>query len=233
MALFFGYAAAMTAASLLTLSFKAERASARKLVRDAAAPDQDTALRVILEQVAGTDGLDALLAQRQALLDAAAARRAAREAGKAAATAERAARHEGPPTPWRAWFDGSAHPNPGRCGIGALLLGPAGERIELSRAAGHGNSSEAEYRALIALLHAAADAGARGLTIYGDSRVVVDDMAAADGKGAPSLAALRDAAKALLPLIGEVALRWIPRHKNGAADALSQRAVRLTEAAGS
>ena len=229
MALFFGYAAGMTVPdfpTLLALSFKAERACARKLLRAAAAPNDEAALRTVLEQAAGTDGLDALLAARRALLAAAAARSAERQAAKAAANALRVARHAGPPTPWRAWFDGSAHPNPGRCGIGALLLGPAGERVELARAAGYGNSSEAEYRALIALLEAAVDAGARDLTIYGDSRVVVDDMDAAGGMGAPSLAPLRAAAQALLPALGQVALRWIPRHKNGAADALSQRAVR-------
>jgi len=238
MALFFGYAAGMTVPdlpTLLALSFKAERACARKLLRAAAAPNDEAALRTVLEQAAGADGLDALLAARRALLAAAAARSAERQAAKAAANALRVARHAGPPTPWRAWFDGSAHPNPGRCGIGALLLGPAGERVELARAAGYGNSSEAEYRALIALLEAAVDAGARNLTIYGDSRVVVDDMDAAGGMGAPSLAPLRAAAQALLPALGQVALRWIPRHKNGAADALSQRAVRqlITESADS
>ena len=229
MALFFGYAAGMTVPDfppLLALSFKAERAAARKLLRSGMASDDETALRAVLTQVSGNAGLDALLSARRALLDAAAARSAERLAAKAAANTLRQARHAGPPTPWRAWFDGSAHPNPGRCGIGALLLGPGGEKVELARAAGYGNSSEAEYQALIAVLEAARDAGARDLTIYGDSRVVVDDMTAAAGMGAPSLAPLRAAAQALLPALGNVALRWIPRHKNGAADALSQRAVR-------
>ena len=58
----------------------------------------------------------------------------------------------GGPLAWRGWFDGSAHPNPGKLGIGALLLGPNGERIEVSEAAGHGSSSDAEYAALTAVL---------------------------------------------------------------------------------
>jgi ribonuclease HI len=142
----------------------------------------------------------------------------------ATALARRKLRHDGPPTAWRAWFDGSAHPNPGACGIGALLTGPAGERIEIARAAGYGNSSEAEYRALIALLEAAVQAGAHGLTIYGDSKVVIDDLNGSDAAAAPSLGQLRQAALALTAQLRGFTLRWIPRHKNSEADALSQQA---------
>jgi ribonuclease HI len=148
----------------------------------------------------------------------------ARAAKRAAAVARRKLRHDGPPTAWRAWFDGSAHPNPGNCGIGALLTGPAGQRIEISRAAGYGNSSEAEYRALIALLIAAVQAGAHGLTIYGDSKVVIDDVNGSDAAAAPALNELRQVALALTAQLRGFTLRWIPRHKNSEADALSQLA---------
>ena len=146
---------------------------------------------------------------------------------RAAARLARTTRHDGPLTPWRAWFDGSAHPNPGRCGIGALLTGPDGERIEISRPAGHGNSSEAEYLALIAVLEAASEHGARGLTVYGDSQVVIGDVNGPDTAAARSLSAYRARAQALILLLAPVSLRWLPRHKNQAADALSQRAVAL------
>jgi ribonuclease HI len=152
------------------------------------------------------------------------ARALARAARRAAALARRRLRHDGPPTAWRAWFDGSAHPNPGNCGIGALLTGPAGERIEISRAAGYGDSSEAEYRALTALLEAAVQAGAHGLTIYGDSKVVIDDVNGSDAAAAPALNELRQVALALTAQLRGVTLRWIPRHRNSEADALSQLA---------
>jgi ribonuclease HI len=138
--------------------------------------------------------------------------------------AVRQARHDGAPTAWRAWFDGSARPNPGRCGIGARLLGPAGQVVELSRPAGWGNSSEAEYLALIAVLEMALAQDARGLTVYGDSRVVLDDVAALDANSAPSLQPYRARAHALLAQLPGTLLRWVPRHKNLDADALSQRA---------
>lgn len=211
---------------LCAIAFHAERVLARRLaVRTGAAEAE--ALRTTLEQVAGAAGLAALAAQRRALQAVAQARVLARLGEKTRAKASRAARHDGAPTPWRGWFDGSAHPNPGRCGIGALLLGPGGEKIEVTQAAGYGNSSEAEYLALIALLEVALGAGALAgeLTIYGDSQVVINDVGGSDAAAAPSLAALRAQAAALICKLGKPALRWIPRHKNAAADALSQRAV--------
>ncbi|MES2152001.1 MAG: ribonuclease HI family protein [Pseudomonadota bacterium] len=205
-------------------AFKVERVAARRLSERSDIGEQQ-ALHDTLALAAGARGLEALLAERAALRDLAAARSAQREAQRQAAQSVRNARHDGAPTPWRAWFDGSAHPNPGRCGIGALLTGPLGERIEISQAAGHGNSGEAEYRALIAVLGAAVRAGAHALTVYGDSRVVVDDVTGTR-PAAAALSELRNEAQALLAQLREVSLRWIPRHKNGAADALSQRAAR-------
>ena len=102
--------------------------------------------------------------------------------------------------------------------------------MEISRRAGHGNSGEAEYLALTALLEAAVRLGARDLVVYGDSRVVVDDVnlsaqAVAAGRGAKGLEAHRASVVALLESLGGVSLRWVPRHRNGDADRLSQLAI--------
>lgn len=210
---------------LLAAAFKTERAAARRLAAGAAMSGQE-ALRRTLERSAGAAGLAALLQQRAALQSAAAERLAQRQARQAASLAQRQARHDGAPTPWRAWFDGSAHPNPGRCGIGGLLTGPGGERIEISEAAGYGDSCHAEYRALIAVLEAALRSGAQPLTVYGDSQVVVDDVNGSDAAKAPALAEYRGVARALIGQLAGVTLRWVPRHKNSDADALSQRAIR-------
>ncbi|UGQ48301.1 ribonuclease HI family protein [Massilia endophytica] len=129
------------------------------------------------------------------------------------------------PTAWRGWFDGSAHPNPGRLGIGAVLRGPAGEHVEISERAGQGSSSDAEYLALIALLEAAAARGVRELQVAGDSQVVVQDVLMEEEFSAPVLAEHRAKAVSLIAAMGNVALRWVPRHRNGEADSLSQRAA--------
>ncbi|TFW31863.1 ribonuclease HI family protein [Massilia horti] len=142
---------------------------------------------------------------------------------------QRKARHSTHPTAWHAWFDGSARPNPGRCAIGALLKGPQGELVEIALPAGYGNSSDAEYRALIAVLQAAVECSAESLTIYGDSLVVVDDVNGPDHAAAAVLRDYRATARALLAQLSDVSLRWVPRHRNLEADALSQRAALLAQ----
>ena len=130
---------------------------------------------------------------------------------------------DGGPLAWRGWFDGSAHPNPGRLGIGALLLGPDGERIEISEAAGDGDSSDAEYAALTALLRAALLVKPAQLLLCGDSQVVINDVLGTTiVKG---LATERAAVLALMEQLPDVSLRWVPRHRNGEADRLSQMAI--------
>ena len=130
---------------------------------------------------------------------------------------------DGGPLAWRGWFDGSAHPNPGRLGIGALLLGPHGERIEISEPAGDGDSSDAEYAALTALLQAALLVKPAQLLLHGDSQVVIHDvLGTAVVKG---LTMERARVLALMEQLPDVSLRWIPRHRNGEADRLSQRAM--------
>lgn len=206
---------------------KTELAASRKLALRTGIPF-DHALRATLESSAGAAGLSRLLDERAALRAAEAARASARllakRAARDAALALRRARHEGAPTAWRAWFDGSAKPNPGRCGLGILLKGPDGELVELAQAAGHGNSSEAEYRALILVLETALAHGAGELTVYGDSQVVINDVNGPFEDSAVVLRPLRARVHALLARLPAVTLRWVPRHKNLEADALSQRA---------
>jgi ribonuclease HI len=204
------------------IAYKSERAASRRLAA-AQGLGEELALRRTLELKAGKAGLAALVEERSAARLAETRRSAAREAQREEARARQARRHDGAPSTWRAWFDGSARPNPGRCGIGARLEGPDGA-VEISQPAGYGNSSEAEYRALIALLQAAVAHGAADLTIYGDSQVVIGDVTGTELGAAPVLHDYRSTARALMARIDGLQLRWVPRHKNTQADALSQRA---------
>ncbi|GAB2837971.1 hypothetical protein GCM10027277_01020 [Pseudoduganella ginsengisoli] len=210
-----------------SLAFHNERVAARRLARTARMPLAD-ALRTVLEQAAaqaGVPGIEALLTARQQARHDDEQRRAAKAAGRhAQRQAQKAQRETAPPGAWRAWFDGSATPNPGAIGIGALLCGPGGERVEICRRAGHGGSSDAEYLALIALLEAALASGATPLTICGDSQVVIGDVAA-PGPAAKGLHDYRATVRQLMAQIGGVTLRWVPRHRNGDADRLSQQAI--------
>lgn len=214
---------------LATAAYKGERVAARRLAARSNMSEA-RALHHVLTQAAGAQGLPLLLAGREALRLRDEERRSARVAEKVRLLEQRAARMRPASDGWRGWFDGSAHPNPGQIGIGALLCGPGGERVEISRRAGHGNSGEAEYLALAALLEAAVRLGATGLVVHGDSQVVVNDVnlseqAVAAGRGAKGLELHRQRAVELLARLEDVSLRWVPRHRNGDADRLSQQAI--------
>lgn len=129
-----------------------------------------------------------------------------------------------PQTSWCAWFDGSAKPNPGACAIGAVLLAPDGRRWEISQTIGYGNSSTAEYQALIALLVLMREQTCQDAVIYGDSRVVIDDLSADTKASAQSLAEYRQTAREIIRHLPGLQIVWIPRAKNQTADALAQLA---------
>jgi ribonuclease HI len=209
--------------TLATAAFKGERVAARRLVARMQLTEAQALLQV-LTLAAGAAGLVQLLAERERLRLRDEERRLARQAHAADKLALRKASLQ-PSAAWRGWFDGSAHPNPGQIGIGALLCGPDGQRVEISRRAGHGNSSEAEYLALTALLEAAVEMGATGIAVCGDSQVVVNDVNLGAARGAKGLEEHRARVVSLMAQLGEVQLRWVPRHRNGDADRLSQQAI--------
>ncbi|BAN22823.1 ribonuclease HI family protein [Caballeronia insecticola] len=218
---------------LAAVAYKKERMQSRRLSKGARLSEHEALLRT-LQKAAGAQSLRAFIdARRAAQLKDAEARRS-RELRRAERVRERAAQAPDEERGWRAWFDGSALPNPGRLGIGGVLVGPLGETVEISRTAGHGDSSAAEYLALIAVLEAALRAKVREIVIHGDSRVVIDDLSAPNGAGSRALAHHAAHARALIARIGAVRLQWIPRARNARADALSREAlgsVRATAAA--
>jgi ribonuclease HI len=206
---------------LLSIAYKKERAQSRRLSKGASMSARDALVKT-LEKSAGAQTLGELVHARRL------ARARAHEAAKARAVSKVAPRlrahlheqHDAHDT-WLAWFDGSAMPNPGRIAIGGLLRSPHGETLEISAAAGHGDSSKAEYLALISVLEAALHRRAEKLVIYGDSRVVIDDVK--NAAGAAVLAPHAEHARRLIDELGEVHLHWIPRGRNASADALSRR----------
>jgi ribonuclease HI len=209
---------------LFSIAYKKERALGRRLSKGAALSAHEALMRV-LQKSAGPRSLHELIDARRLEQQKARAALQARADQKAAAHAARTRPHALPDTgAWHAWFDGSAHPNPGRIGIGGLLKGPLGEVVEISTTAGHGDSCKAEYLALIAVLHAALEWAPRKLVIRGDSQVVIDDVSREEG--APSLAAYASKARKLIAQLGDVHLQWIPRGRNTLADVLSQPAIR-------
>lgn len=210
-------------------AYRRERSASRRLAQRTGITHEQ-ALRITLEQQAGAAGLSQLIAERRALVQDAEQRSTERRANRDAQTQQRKSRHGASKDTWNGWFDGSARPNPGRCTVGAVLNSPDGPVLEISEPAGYGNSGEAEYRALIALLKAAVAHAPPQLVIHGDSRVVIDDVNGPAHAAAQALLPYRHTVHELLAQLADVTLRWVPRHRNQQADALSQQAALVADA---
>lgn len=137
------------------------------------------------------------------------------------------------PAPWVIHCDGSAVPNPGRMGLGAVLTEPDGvTQHRISEATTFtGCNNEAELRALLAALQLldqkVAVACATAVQIYSDNSVLVAQLGAQPVAPIERLAPLFDEARDALQRLGQVDLQWIPRHRNGAADTLARAALGL------
>jgi ribonuclease HI len=131
---------------------------------------------------------------------------------------------------WQLWFDGCALPNPGRIGVGALLVSPDGARVELSRPTGRiGCSNEAELVALCAALEYADALGARHICIRGDSDFVVRHLRGEQRTAIAPLLDLVVRTEALLAGFESVGVEWVPRHRNRDADRLSRASLGLPD----
>ena len=130
---------------------------------------------------------------------------------------------------WLVYCDGSAIPNPGRMGLGAVWTGPDGTRHTLSQVApGLGCNNEAEARALMATLTALKQQGVDDLRVHCDNSVVVEQVASGAAKPIDRLASVFDEARVLLASFGSAQLVWIPGHRNVEADALARAALGVT-----
>lgn len=130
---------------------------------------------------------------------------------------------------WVAHCDGGAWPNPGPMAIGAELVSPTGEVHRLSqRLSGSGCNNEAEWQAAVAVLRFALAHGARGLLLRTDSTQVRDHLSQAHAPALPpALQTWVDQARALAAGLPHFAVQWVPRHRNGQADALARGALGL------
>jgi ribonuclease HI len=129
---------------------------------------------------------------------------------------------------WQAWCDGTACPNPGQIGLGAVLHSPSGNTYPLSqRAPVQGCNNEAEALAVLATLELAQGLGARQLRIHCDSDVVVrlaqDSTSTEATRLAPLFAQLREC----IARFEHVELKWLPQHRNSEADQLARQALGL------
>jgi ribonuclease HI len=209
---------------LFELAYKKERASSRRLASLTGITEEE-ALKQTLQAKVGDQSLTELIAYRRQQADSKHAKITERKERKETLRTQKMLSHQPDPAAWLAWFDGATHPNPGKMGIGGVLKSPDGFVKEISFNAGLGDSSNAEYIALIAVLEAAVEANPAKLVIYGDSQVVLNDVNPTKIGESKVLTENRERARRLMAQLADVTLCWIPRKKNAEADALSQSAV--------
>jgi ribonuclease HI len=128
--------------------------------------------------------------------------------------------------PWTAYSDGSALPNPGRMGLGAVITSPDGTRHTLSQLAREiGCNNEAELRALMATLLALKSKGADMFVAHCDNSIVVEQITNPRAAPIVRLAPLFIEVRTLFQSFGQARLVWIPGHRNGEADGLARAAL--------
>jgi ribonuclease HI len=124
------------------------------------------------------------------------------------------------------YSDGAARGNPGPAGIGAVVLDQDGEVVaEVAEGIGIATNNVAEYRAALAGLEAAREAGARSVHLRADSRLLIEQLAGRFRVKNPTLVRLHQQVRDVLQGFDEVSFEHVRREKNRHADRLANRGV--------
>ncbi|TQF73520.1 bifunctional RNase H/acid phosphatase [Rhodococcus spelaei] len=123
--------------------------------------------------------------------------------------------------------DGGSRGNPGPAGYGAVVFDATDRAVlaERNEDIGIATNNVAEYRGLIAGLTAAAELGARAVSVRMDSKLVVEQMSGRWKVKHPDMIPLARRAGELAAGFDSVTYTWIPRAENSHADRLANEAM--------
>ena len=128
------------------------------------------------------------------------------------------------------YFDGGSRGNPGLAAYGFVLERSDGESLAADgQVIGTATNNVAEYRGLMAGLQAAADLGIRRLTVFGDSKLVIEQMKGVWKVRAEGLRELHADARALARGFESVTFAHVRRDGNAEADRLANVAMDTEE----
>ena len=126
------------------------------------------------------------------------------------------------------WVDGASRDNPGPAAIGAVIKDERGRlHARISQRIGTTTNNQAEYRAVIAALEKAISLGARQVTLYSDSDLVVKQINGSYRVRKAGLKPLYQQVKQLQALLESFTVINIPRWQNAEADNLANAALDL------
>ena len=122
--------------------------------------------------------------------------------------------------------DGAARGNPGPAAIGVTLKDENKRLIaRISQKIGSTTNNQAEYRALIAGLKKAISLGAKNITVYSDSELMVKQMRGLYRIKNPGLRPLYSEAAQLAYSLAGFRIESVPREQNREADRLANMAL--------
>lgn len=125
------------------------------------------------------------------------------------------------------YTDGASKGNPGRAGIGVVIVDQDGTTVaEIAEYIGHASNNEAEYRALIRGLREAALLKFESLVWITDSELLARQWSGRYAVKAANLASLYAEAKRLAQAFSRVAVQHTLRGGNARADGLANQAIK-------
>ena len=125
-------------------------------------------------------------------------------------------------------FDGSCDPNPGRMGIGVVILDGRGELVlEISKEMGDGTNNRAEYLAILTGLQELVRFHSGGVVVQGDSDLAIKQLTGEWRVKDREIRNIFDQVKGLEAKFDNVEYEWVSRESNKAADVLSAKALGL------
>lgn len=122
--------------------------------------------------------------------------------------------------------DGGSRGNPGEAGAGAVISDSRGRTLkELKIYLGIASNNEAEYQAAILALERALELGAKRVTLFLDSELVVRQLRGEYRVREPRLKPLHQKARETLNRFSQYSILSIPREENRRADQLANEAI--------
>ena len=122
--------------------------------------------------------------------------------------------------------DGASRGNPGPAAMGAVILSTDGKvLLEIKKKLGNQTNNFAEYTALLEGLLAAAEGGAKRVTVKADSQFMIRQMLGEYRVKAEGIIPLYKQCQKVVPLFDRVDFIHVPREENKEADRLANEAL--------
>ncbi len=124
------------------------------------------------------------------------------------------------------YTDGASRGNPGKAAVGIVIKDEADNAVaRISQRLGITTNNQAEYQGVILALEKALSLGARHITLYSDSELVVKQIKGQYRVKNAALAPLYQKVIKLLSQLDSFKFINIPREKNSEADSLANLAL--------